>query len=77
MRCISQFGKIIRIDTKSVRAAGRATMGVKLLDLKQENKKLAIEADKVAAAMVIPLEDPKTPNRKRCSDPLNELRRVI
>ncbi|MDE1163524.1 MAG: DNA gyrase subunit A [Acidobacteriaceae bacterium] len=46
MMVISQFGKIIRIDTKSVRAAGRATMGVKLLDLD--------DADKVAAAMVIP-----------------------
>ena len=30
---ISQFGKIIRIDTKSIRAAGRSTRGVKLLDL--------------------------------------------
>ena len=30
---ISQFGKIIRIDTKCVRAAGRSTSGVKLLDL--------------------------------------------
>jgi DNA gyrase subunit A len=53
MMVISQFGKIIRIDTKSVRAAGRATMGVKLLDLDGD--------DKVAAAMVIPPEDPKTP----------------
>jgi DNA gyrase subunit A len=53
MMVISQFGKIIRIDTKSVRAAGRATMGVKLLDLDPD--------DKVAAAMVIPPEDPKTP----------------
>jgi DNA gyrase subunit A len=53
MMVISQFGKIIRIDTKSVRAAGRATMGVKLLDLDT--------GDKVAAAMVIPPEDPKTP----------------
>jgi DNA gyrase subunit A len=46
---ISQFGKIIRIDTKSVRAAGRATMGVKLLDLDKD--------DKVAAAMVIPPDE--------------------
>jgi DNA gyrase subunit A len=53
MMVISQFGKIIRIDTKSVRAAGRATMGVKLLDLDDD--------DKVAAAMVIPPEDPKSP----------------
>ncbi len=48
---ISQFGKIIRIDTKGVRAAGRSTSGVKLLDLDQD--------DKVAAAMTIPPEDPK------------------
>jgi DNA gyrase subunit A len=52
MMVISQFGKIIRIDTKSVRAAGRATMGVKLLDLDTD--------DKVAASMVIPPEEPKT-----------------
>ena len=30
---ISRFGKIIRIDTKFIRAAGRSTQGVKLLDL--------------------------------------------
>ena len=53
MMVISQFGKIIRIDTKTVRAAGRATMGVKLLDLESD--------DKVASATVIPPEDPKTP----------------
>ncbi len=50
---ISQFGKIIRIDTKTIRAAGRSTCGVKLLDLD--------DGDKVAAAMTIPPEDPKTP----------------
>jgi DNA gyrase subunit A len=54
MMVISQFGKIIRIDTKSVRAAGRATMGVKLLDLDTD--------DKVAAAMVIPPDEAKAPN---------------
>jgi DNA gyrase subunit A len=48
---ISQFGKIIRIDTKTIRAAGRATMGVKLLDLD--------DADKVAAAVTIPPEEAK------------------
>jgi DNA gyrase subunit A len=48
---ISQFGKIIRIDTKSIRAAGRSTMGVKLLDLEPQ--------DKVAAAVVIPPEEAK------------------
>ena len=53
MMVISQFGKIIRIDTKTVRAAGRATMGVKLLDLEAN--------DKVASATVIPPEDPKSP----------------
>ena len=30
---VSQFGKIIRIDTKSVRVAGRRPQDVKLLDL--------------------------------------------
>ena len=53
MMLISQFGKIIRIDTKQIRAAGRSTSGVKLLDLEQ--------GDKVAAAMTIPPEDPKPP----------------
>jgi DNA gyrase subunit A len=48
---ISQFGKIIRIDTKSVRAAGRSTSGVRLLDLDAD--------DKVAAAVVIPPDEAK------------------
>jgi DNA gyrase subunit A len=48
---ISQFGKIIRIDTKSVRSAGRSTSGVKLLDLDTD--------DKVAAAVVIPPDETK------------------
>ncbi len=52
MMVISQFGKIIRIDTKSVRAAGRSTSGVRLLNLEAD--------DKVASATVIPPEDPKT-----------------
>ncbi len=52
MMVISQFGKIIRIDTKSVRAAGRSTSGVRLLNLESD--------DKVASATVIPPEDPKT-----------------
>jgi len=49
---ISQYGKIIRIDTKTVRAAGRSTQGVKLLNLEED--------DKVAAAVVIPPEEAKT-----------------
>ncbi len=48
---ISQFGKIIRIDTKTVRAAGRATQGVRLLNLEPD--------DKIAAAVVIPPEELK------------------
>jgi DNA gyrase subunit A len=48
---ISQFGKAIRIDTKTIRAAGRSTQGVKLLNLETD--------DKVAAAVVIPPEDIK------------------
>ena len=46
---ISQYGKIIRIDTKTIRAAGRATQGVRLLNLEPE--------DKVAAAVIIPPEE--------------------
>jgi DNA gyrase subunit A len=46
---ISQFGKIIRIDTRTIRAAGRATQGVRLLNLEPE--------DKVAAAVIIPPEE--------------------
>jgi DNA gyrase subunit A len=46
---ISQFGKIIRIDTKQIRAAGRATQGVRLLTLEPD--------DKVAAAVIIPPEE--------------------
>jgi DNA gyrase subunit A len=46
---ISQFGKIIRIDTKTIRAAGRATQGVRLLNLDDE--------DKVAAAVIIPPDE--------------------
>ncbi len=52
MMLISQFGKIIRIDTKTIRSAGRSTSGVRLLNLDND--------DKVAAAMTIPPEDPKT-----------------
>ena len=48
---ISQFGKIIRIDTKTIRAAGRATQGVRLLNLETD--------DKVAAAVIIPPEELK------------------
>jgi DNA gyrase subunit A len=49
---ISQYGKIIRIDTKTIRAAGRSTQGVRLLHLEDE--------DKVAAAVVIPPEEAKS-----------------
>ena len=52
MMLISQFGKIIRIDTKTIRSAGRSTSGVKLLNLD--------DADKVAAAVVIPPDDKAT-----------------
>jgi len=48
---ISQFGKIIRMDTKTIREAGRSTQGVRLLSLDAD--------DKVAAAVVIPPEEAK------------------
>jgi DNA gyrase subunit A len=43
---ISQFGKILRTDTEQIRAAGRSTQGVRLLNLEA--------GDRVAAAVVIP-----------------------
>ncbi len=46
---ISQYGKIIRVDTKTIRAAGRATQGVRLLNLDAD--------DKIAAAVVIPPDE--------------------
>ena len=52
MMLISQFGKIIRIDTKTIRSAGRSTSGVKLLNLDAD--------DKVAAAVVIPQDEKAT-----------------
>ncbi len=46
---ISQYGKIIRIDSKNIREAGRSTQGVRLLHLEP--------GDRVAAASVIPPEE--------------------
>ncbi|HWR14208.1 MAG TPA: DNA gyrase subunit A [Terriglobales bacterium] len=46
---ISQFGKILRTDTEQIRAAGRSTQGVRLLNLEA--------GDRVAAAVVIPEEE--------------------
>src|SRR5439155_15190215 len=42
---ISHYGKIIRIDTRQIREAGRSTQGVRLLNLEA--------GDKVAASCVI------------------------
>ena len=50
---ISHFGKIIRIDTKQIREAGRSTQGVRLLHLEP--------GDRVASAVVIP-EKEEEPN---------------
>ncbi len=46
---ISQYGKIIRINTSQIREAGRSTQGVRLLHLDG--------GDRVAAAVVIPQEE--------------------
>ena len=51
---ISHFGKIIRIDTKQIREAGRSTQGVRLLQLEP--------GDKVASAVVIPETEEPDPN---------------
>jgi DNA gyrase subunit A len=46
---ISQFGKIIRIDTTTVRECGRSSQGVRLLHME--------EGDRLAAASIIPPEE--------------------
>jgi DNA gyrase subunit A len=46
---ISQYGKIIRMDSKTIRESGRAAQGVRLLHLEP--------GDRVAAAVVIPPEE--------------------
>ncbi len=46
---ISQYGKIIRINSKTIRESGRAAQGVHLLHLE--------EGDRLAAASVIPPEE--------------------
>src|SRR5215831_19771064 len=51
---ISQFGKIIRIDTTTIREAGRSTQGVRLLHLE--------EGDRVASAVVLQEKESEEPN---------------
>jgi DNA gyrase subunit A len=46
---ISHYGKIIRMDSKTIRESGRAAQGVRLLNLEP--------GDRVAAAVVIPPEE--------------------
>ncbi len=46
---ISQYGKIIRMDSSTIRESGRAAQGVRLLHLER--------GDRVAAAVVIPPEE--------------------
>jgi DNA gyrase subunit A len=46
---ISQYGKIIRMDSSTIRESGRAAQGVRLLQLEA--------GDRVAAAVVIPPEE--------------------
>jgi DNA gyrase subunit A len=43
---VSQNGKMIRIESSTIRQAGRSTQGVRLVNLE--------ESDKVAAASVLP-----------------------
>src|SRR6476620_6683900 len=49
---ISQYGKIIRMDSKTIRESGRAAQGVRLLNLEP--------GDRVAAAVVIPPDEEPT-----------------
>jgi DNA gyrase subunit A len=47
---ISQYGKIIRIESKFIRESGRSAQGVRLLNVEP--------GDRVAAAVVIPPDEP-------------------
>ena len=49
---ISQYGKIIRMDSKTIRESGRSAQGVRLLNLEP--------GDRVAAAVVIPPDEAET-----------------
>jgi DNA gyrase subunit A len=51
---ISQYGKIIRMDSKTIRESGRSAQGVRLLHLEP--------GDRVAAAVVIPPDEAPTGN---------------
>jgi DNA gyrase subunit A len=51
---ISQYGKIIRMDSKTIRESGRSAQGVRLLSLEP--------GDRVAAAVVIPPDEPANGN---------------
>jgi DNA gyrase subunit A len=51
---ISQYGKIIRMDSKTIRESGRSAQGVRLLNLEP--------GDRVAAAVVIPPDEPTSGN---------------
>jgi len=46
---ISQYGKIIRIESKLIRETGRSAQGVRLLNIEA--------GDRVAAAVVIPPDE--------------------
>ncbi|HEY1731828.1 MAG TPA: DNA gyrase subunit A [Terriglobales bacterium] len=59
---ISQFGKIIRIDSKNIRESGRSAQGVRLLQLE--------EGDHLAAASVIPPEEAVAGNGSGETPPL-------
>src|SRR3982075_786654 len=52
---ISQYGKIIRIESKFIRESGRSAQGVRLLNVEP--------GDRVAAAVVIPPEEPNGTGR--------------
>src|SRR5437588_10092562 len=51
---ISQYGKIIRMDSKTIRESGRSAQGLRLLNLEP--------GDRVAAAVVIPPDEPTNGN---------------
>ena len=73
---ISQFGKIIRIDTKTIREAGRSTQGVRLLNLEADDRVAyaAVIQETEAEENGLPLQEHTYP---MCQAPSENRRRFV
>ena len=77
MILITQEGKIIRISVEGVRVSGRSTQGVKLMDLDEGDRlvavaKLADRAENEDAEVIDAAEpDSETPEPEEPTEPVN------